>query len=411
MKKTRLIPIVLSVAAGMAQAQPVWFKVTTITPPAGHTGVMYPNSINDLGQVVGKVYSASGYDRAFIWLPTPAYGYPAGPSVLDNFGGLYSEATGINNAGQVSGSTVNPQWDVARWDLAVSHTPVVLRTQGYTKCINSLGVVGGMGVFANPGCPNAGIFSSVVSNAMVTNTECTNAVVMGLNANGYAVGNGFQASNKGFFASGPGYAASELPNFAGVTGQSFYTLANAVNEDGQVAVQVNHPSLGCVAAIFKDLNGNGIAEPATEYTILSTPVQGTCGAYAINNAGAAGGVRASDNGGMLWVGGKEIGLNQAVFKDASGYPVIHGVTDINDLGQVLCKATTAQGELAVILTPMCYPDCDAFGGLSANDFQCFMNKFAVGSRYANCDESTSGPMLTANDFQCYLNKFAAGCGR
>jgi hypothetical protein len=29
--------------------------------------------------------------------------------------------------------------------------------------------------------------------------------------------------------------------------------------------------------------------------------------------------------------------------------------------------------------------------------------------YADCDESGGSPRLTANDFACFLNKFAAGC--
>ncbi|MBX3377237.1 MAG: hypothetical protein KF678_09580 [Phycisphaeraceae bacterium] len=60
----------------------------------------------------------------------------------------------------------------------------------------------------------------------------------------------------------------------------------------------------------------------------------------------------------------------------------------------------------------CYPNCDGSTGtplLTANDFQCFLNKFAAGATYANCDGSTGTPSLTANDFQCFLNKFAAGC--
>ncbi|MBX3377739.1 MAG: hypothetical protein KF678_12135 [Phycisphaeraceae bacterium] len=31
------------------------------------------------------------------------------------------------------------------------------------------------------------------------------------------------------------------------------------------------------------------------------------------------------------------------------------------------------------------------------------------SCYANCDASTGNPLLTANDFQCFLNKYATGC--
>src|SRR5262249_46875310 len=47
--------------------------------------------------------------------------------------------------------------------------------------------------------------------------------------------------------------------------------------------------------------------------------------------------------------------------------------------------------------------------LNANDFQCFLNLFASGNIAANCDQSTALPLLTANDFQCFLNRFAAGC--
>jgi glycosidase len=60
----------------------------------------------------------------------------------------------------------------------------------------------------------------------------------------------------------------------------------------------------------------------------------------------------------------------------------------------------------------CYANCDSstsFPRLTANDFQCFLNRFAAGDTYANCDNSTGSPLLTANDFQCYLNAFAAGC--
>jgi hypothetical protein len=60
----------------------------------------------------------------------------------------------------------------------------------------------------------------------------------------------------------------------------------------------------------------------------------------------------------------------------------------------------------------CYANCDGSTVapvLTANDFQCFLNKFAGGESYANCDGSTASPTLTANDFQCFLNRYAAGC--
>jgi hypothetical protein len=60
----------------------------------------------------------------------------------------------------------------------------------------------------------------------------------------------------------------------------------------------------------------------------------------------------------------------------------------------------------------CYANCDNSTTppiLNANDFACFLNAYAAGDPYANCDGSTVPPTLTANDFQCFLNSYAAGC--
>lgn len=60
----------------------------------------------------------------------------------------------------------------------------------------------------------------------------------------------------------------------------------------------------------------------------------------------------------------------------------------------------------------CYANCDGSTGqprLTANDFACFLAKYAAGDTYANCDGSTGQPTLTANDFACFLSKYAAGC--
>lgn len=60
----------------------------------------------------------------------------------------------------------------------------------------------------------------------------------------------------------------------------------------------------------------------------------------------------------------------------------------------------------------CYANCDGSTSppvLNANDFQCFLNNFASGSSAANCDGSTGTPILNANDFQCFLNRYASGC--
>jgi hypothetical protein len=68
--------------------------------------------------------------------------------------------------------------------------------------------------------------------------------------------------------------------------------------------------------------------------------------------------------------------------------------------------------LLTIIPAGCYPNCDNSTStpvLTANDFICFITKFAAADPYANCDQSTANPLLTANDFFCFLTAYAAGC--
>ena len=60
----------------------------------------------------------------------------------------------------------------------------------------------------------------------------------------------------------------------------------------------------------------------------------------------------------------------------------------------------------------CYANCDNSTTppiLNVNDFICFQTKYAAGDPYANCDNSTTPPILNVNDFICFQTKFAAGC--
>jgi hypothetical protein len=54
----------------------------------------------------------------------------------------------------------------------------------------------------------------------------------------------------------------------------------------------------------------------------------------------------------------------------------------------------------------CYADCDGVGGLTANDFICFLTSFNNGASYADCDQVGG---LTANDFICFLAAYNNGC--
>ncbi|MFN0131102.1 MAG: GC-type dockerin domain-anchored protein [Phycisphaerales bacterium] len=63
-------------------------------------------------------------------------------------------------------------------------------------------------------------------------------------------------------------------------------------------------------------------------------------------------------------------------------------------------------------SPNCYANCDdstIVPWLNANDFICFLNRFAAGESRANCDQSSNPPVLNVNDFICFNESFAAGC--
>jgi hypothetical protein len=62
--------------------------------------------------------------------------------------------------------------------------------------------------------------------------------------------------------------------------------------------------------------------------------------------------------------------------------------------------------------PACYANCDGSTTqpiLNVLDFNCFLNRFTAGDPYANCDGSTTPPVLNVLDFNCFLNRFTAGC--
>src|SRR5262249_49757159 len=67
---------------------------------------------------------------------------------------------------------------------------------------------------------------------------------------------------------------------------------------------------------------------------------------------------------------------------------------------------------AATLTVLCYANCDESTTtpiLNVADFACFLNRFASADSRANCDGSSTPPILNALDFSCFLNQFATGC--
>jgi hypothetical protein len=93
-------------------------------------------------------------------------------------------------------------------------------------------------------------------------------------------------------------------------------------------------------------------------------------------------------------------------------PGRYALVGIVDDGDPISVNRVVAFDLSGVGPPPCYANCDDSNApplLNANDFQCFLNKFAAADSYANCDGSTVAPVLNANDFQCFLGQYAVGC--
>jgi Concanavalin A-like lectin/glucanases superfamily len=127
------------------------------------------------------------------------------------------------------------------------------------------------------------------------------------------------------------------------------------------------------------------------------------------------------------VAGYVDGIRQFTFSDTSSYTVLatsafnlfidDTVTGGNEASSgLVARVRLYSGALSAAevaaLTSGCYANCDHSTTapiLNVADFSCFLNAFAAGSAYANCDGSTTAPVLNVADFSCFLNAFAAGC--
>jgi hypothetical protein len=113
----------------------------------------------------------------------------------------------------------------------------------------------------------------------------------------------------------------------------------------------------------------------------------------------------------------------------TGGTIAVGPGDVRTVGQIIVRGgalsddahaafgvafTNGSGAefLGALTGAACYANCDGSTTapvLNVNDFICFQAAFAAGASYANCDGSTTLPVLNVNDFICFQAKFAAGC--
>ena len=105
----------------------------------------WATDINDCGQVVGWSEAGTTHERhAFVWLPEPALGLPAGMTDLTVLSGL-AEAAVINNRGQIAGKIIGTR-EVVMWERGeVTTIPALPCPTGSAQPldINDVGEVAG----------------------------------------------------------------------------------------------------------------------------------------------------------------------------------------------------------------------------------------------------------------------------
>ncbi|MFN0133675.1 MAG: GC-type dockerin domain-anchored protein [Phycisphaerales bacterium] len=209
-----------------------------------------------------------------------------------------------------------------------------------------------------------------------------------------------------------------------VTNAVRQTGTSIAESDGVVAVSdLRVPRDPARVRLTLCTQGSGTAP-----TIATQPVNAsTCpgGSAVFGVAGAGAGpfayrwqIEAAPSGSNDWADladGTINGGNAVAAGTASPVLTITGI-DMSAVARYRCIIINALACGSVISNPasltVCYANCDCSTTppvLNVNDFTCFLNRYAAGSPYANCDSSTTPPVLNVNDFTCFLNKFAAAC--
>jgi hypothetical protein len=137
----------------------------------------------------------------------------------------------------------------------------------------------------------------------------------------------------------------------------------------------------------------------------------------------------SENGGALYSINPETGAATLIGGQGTFGPDTRALTAMPDgslmaAGTGLRSVDPATGAATLIgpsgftdivaltsATDVCYANCagNAFPPLNVADFTCFLQRFAAGDYYTNCDRSTTSPTLNVADFVCFLQRYAAGC--
>jgi probable HAF family extracellular repeat protein len=410
--QTNMIRAALAVAlvSGAAQAQVSYHATDLGTLGGSGTSAQ---AVNTAGDVVGLSLDENGDVHGFYWHA----GVMEDLGVLPGGGqGSESGAYGINDSNVVVGYSRLPGGQ----DRAVRWTKV-----GGVWTIEDLGTLGGS--YAHAYQVNAAgkiVGSSQVANGHYHAFIWDNGVMTDLGILGYPPNLGYSeayAINAAGVVMGYAYAPLWGPDHAwrydgtqtDITPPGQFTFARGTG--------INTAGTACGILTLPGGGSNGFEAatytPGAGWTELGVlPGTTESEAWGINDSGVVVGrsfdISVEDYRGFVRTGGVMIDLSQGI-PGAPGAPIVEALS-VNAAGQVVANADDGVTVTGLLLTPVvaCYANCDASTTapvLNVLDFNCFLNRFSSGDSYANCDGSTTAPVLNVLDFNCFLNRFSAGC--
>jgi uncharacterized membrane protein len=411
MRASRILSLIAAAGAcSAAMGQSYRYDVSEIVPLPGHS-ILYPNAINSHGTVVGWSMG-SPVDNQSPWIWTASEGTRALPKPP---GYLWSAATDINDAGVIVGYA-QPVWSAEQSMVAWKYEN------------------GQFTIY-----PGVGMANNINNSGAVVGRSC----LSGANLTCYFMAEPGQSPH----TVGPAnFYSSSMWRFIDVNdgGQIVYTPPGATGaatrrEPNGTLTLLPPPPSPYVRTYTWAINNSGQVTGRYEYNIGSeyfskafiwSPEAGLTYVgipnyhvrpKGLNNLGQVVGETGANESSYLdtWVWTPERGNeNLDALIDPTAQIVTTRAYGINDAGQIIgngSRLTPPFAAIYYVLTPVgatCYANCDGSTSapvLNVNDFQCFLTRYAAGDPYANCDESTVEPTLNVNDFHCFLNKFAAGC--
>jgi probable HAF family extracellular repeat protein len=412
LRKSTFLAAFMLAAGAMAQAPQ--YRVTIIAPaPSTLAGLLHsPVAINDNGWVVGYFSSGVGYNyQSFLYRPgqgTIDLGRP-----LPNQQTVY--ARDISNAGRIvgvsgpdfSGAETNSivwSWDAGQF---ITYPQLVAGRPAQVGLTNNAGRVIG---WANDGSfigkKAAEYLPGVIRLLMPASPGYDDAI--DINNNDVIMGTEVRGGYLWFPGAPDRFI---LPPPASNWGATLIAL-NDLNDIAGSAREMGHPE-GSSAVVYLDGQWRFLPPGGRRNTATSINNRREVVGNSQDNTGGIG-----DHG---WYWSQETGrlLLQDMITEPEGVYAVWIARDINEVGQIaatIADRTTGQS-YGAILTPIsgpvtCYANCDSSTTaplLNVGDFTCFLQRFAAGESYANCDASTQAPVLNVGDFMCFLQRFAAGC--